>query len=132
MWLNLWAEAYYPGDDVVDIVGTTVLNHGTGARAEWARWRTFDELFADQYAAARTWDRPLMITELATAEQGGDKAAWLRDGFSSLQTTYPLVSGILLFEVTSDREWPTINWSVTSSEESRAAFQEVIEDPYFK
>jgi beta-mannanase len=132
MWLNSWASQYYPGDDVVDLVATTVLNHGTGATAAWTKWRTFDELFGEQYQAARQWGKPIIITELATAEYGGDKAAWLRDCFTALQPGYPLVQGILLFEVESDREWPIINWSVASSPESLTAFREVIADPYFK
>jgi len=73
-----------------------------------------------------------MLTELGSAEQGGDKAAWLRDCFNSLETRYPLVAGVLLLEVESDREWPEINWSVASSPESLGAFQKAIDDPYFK
>jgi beta-mannanase/glucose/arabinose dehydrogenase len=132
MWLNQWASQYYPGEDVVDLVGTTVLNHGTAPTVSWAKWRTFDELFSGQYQAALQWGKPIMLTELATAEQGGDKAAWLRDCFTSLKPSYPLVQGILLFEVQSDREWPNINWSVASSQESLAAFKQAINDPYFK
>ena len=132
MWLNEWASQYYPGEDVVDLVGTTVLNHGTAAQADWAKWRTFDDLFSGQYAAALQWGKPIMVTELATAEQGGDKASWLKDCLSSLRTKYPLVRSLLLFEVQSDREWPEINWSVASSPRSRATFQEAIRDPYFR
>ncbi len=132
MWLDQWASQYYPGDDVVDLVGTTVLNHGTAPSMTWAQWRTFDDLFGVQYQAALRWNKPIVLTELATAEQGGDKAAWLRDCLTSLQPKYPLVQGILLFEVQSDREWPTINWSVASSSASLAAFQAAIASPYFK
>jgi hypothetical protein len=132
MWLDQWASQYYPGDDVVDVIGTTVLNHGTGATASWAQWRTFDDLFAGQYQAARQWNKPIIITELATAEQGGDKAAWLRDCFTSLQSKYPLVQGVLLFEVKSDREYPAIDWSVASSPASLAAFKAAITNSYFK
>jgi len=132
MWLNGWASEYYPGDDVVDWVGTTVLNHGTGALADWAQWRTFYELFDGQHQAALQWNKPIMLTELATAEHGGDKAAWIQDCYYSLQYKYTLVRGVLLFEVASDREWPIINWSVASSQESLDAFLEAIGDPYFK
>ena len=132
MWLHESGQLYYPGDDVVDWVGTTVLNHGSEIAAEWAAWRTFDELFAVQYQAAAQWGKPMMITELATAEQGGDKAAWLRDCFSALAPQYPLVRGVLLLEVAQDREWPSINWSVASSPESLAAFRVAVADPHFK
>jgi len=132
MWLDSWADQYYPGDDVVDLVGTTVLNHGLGASVEWAQWRTFADLFAGQYAAAQAWGKPIMVTEMATAEQGGDKAQWLRDAFTSLETDYSLVSGVLLFEVAADREWPTIDWRVTSSEVSRVAFAAATSSDYFR
>jgi beta-mannanase len=132
MWLQLYAEAYYPGDDVVDIVGTTILNHGLGATADWAGWRTFDYLFSPEYIVAEKLGKPVMITEMATAEQGGDKPAWLRDAFSSIRTRYTLVEAVLLLEMPVDREWPVINWSVASSPASLAAFEEAIADPTFK
>lgn len=131
MWLNE-AAPYYPGPDVVDWVGTTVLNHGTDIPEEWAQWFTFDSLFRAQYQAAARWGKPVMIMELGSAEQGGDKAAWMRDAFGSLQTDYPLVRAVLLFEIAVDREYPNINWSVASSPASLNAFREVIRDPYFR
>ncbi len=132
MWLHQWGPTYYPGDDVVDWVGTTVLNHGTDITEDWAAWRTFDDLFEQQYLAAVPWGKPVMIVEMGTAEHGGDKAEWLRDAFGSLQTKYPLVRAALLFEVTSDREWPHINWSVASSPNSLAAFREAIRSSHFQ
>lgn len=132
MWLQLYATSYYPGDDVVDIVGTTILNHGLGSTADWAQWRTFDFLFSTEYLAGERWGKPIMLTEVATAEQGGDKAAWLRDAFTSIRTRYPLVEAVLLLEMPVDREWPVINWSVASSPEALAAFMQVINDPYYK
>lgn len=132
MWLDAWAEQYYPGDTYVDYVGTTVLNHGSAPDVPWAAWRSFGELFGEQYRAGLAWGKPIFLTELGTAEQGGDKAAWLRECFGSLATDYPLVIGVLLLEVTSDREWPQINWSVTSSVAALSAFLESIDSPHFR
>ena len=132
MWLDQWAHLYYPGDEYVDLVGTTVLNHGVVPSLTWGTWRTFDELFEKQHEAALQWNKPLMLTEWATAEQGGDKSAWLRDGLASLETEYPLVEGVVLFELPEDRQWPAINWSVPSSSKALAGFREAIRDPYFR
>jgi beta-mannanase len=132
IWLDQWASQYYPGDDVVDMVGTTTLNHGTGADVSWAKWRTFDDLFSGQYQAALKWGKPVLITEMATAEQGGSKAAWLRDAFASIRQKYTLVAGVLVLEMVADRDYPAINWSVSSSPASLAAFQAAIANPYFK
>jgi hypothetical protein len=132
MWLHQWANLYYPGDDAVDYIGTTELNHGTVPDANWAKWRTFDEMFGPEYAAAVPWSKPMILTELASAEQGGDKAQWLRDCFVSFKSRYPLVVGVLLVEIKSDLEWPTINWSVTSSPTALQAFKAAVNDPYFR
>lgn len=70
MWLNSWGNQYYPGDDVVDWIGTTVLNHGTGAIADWARWQSFYELFDGQYQAAAGWGKPIMLTEWLQQNRG--------------------------------------------------------------
>ena len=132
MWLNQWASQYYPGDDVVDIVGTTAINHGTAVTTDWAQWRSFDDLFSGQYDAAQQWNKPIIVTELGTAEQGGSKVSWLRDCLLAMKPRYPRVEGLILFEVAQDREWPSINWSVASSAESLAAFRAALADPYFK
>ena len=131
MRLHEHADAYYPGDDVVDYVGSTVLNHGTAPDVPSARWRSFAELFAPQYRAARAWGKPVFLTEVASAEQGGDKARWLGDFLDALPRDYPSVVGILLLE-TRDREWSTIDWSVASGPESLAAFRRAVADPHFR
>lgn len=138
LWSAMWiydesTALYYPGADVVDYVGTTTINHGTAAKAEWAEWRSFFELLGGQYKVAEDkWGKPFIVTELATAEQGGNKAQWLTDTFMYLKD-YPRIVGVILLEVKQDREWPTINWSVASSEKALGAFKEVItNNDYFK
>jgi beta-mannanase len=135
MWSQYWEgtpERYYPGDQFVDIVGTTILNHGLGTDTEWGQWFEFAEMFGPQYEYYEQLGKPIFVMELGSAEQGGDKAQWLRDAYSSLSTDYPLVQGVVMLEVAQDREWPDINWSVTSSSEALETFQELMAHPYFK
>jgi beta-mannanase len=131
MWLDEYAVDYYPGDDVVDLVGTTVLNHGTAPTVPGARWRPFRELFDAQYRAAQRWDKPLLLTEVASAEQGGDKAEWLTELFASLPRDYRQVAGVVLLEA-NDREWSTIDWSVASSPASLEAFRRATQATAFR
>ncbi len=137
LWSAMWiydpkTALYYPGDDIVDYVGTTVVNHSIAITADWAKWRTFAELFGAQYdVAVDTWQKPFIITEFGSAEQGGDKAAWLADTLGNLDK-YPFISGVILLEVTRDREAPNINWSVTSSPATLNAFKTKITSNYFK
>ena len=117
-------EEMYPGDDAVDWIGLDGYNWGD-VHPETG-WRSFEEIFGAAYEAVRGLsDRPLMIAETASAERGGDKAAWIADAFAALPTRFPAVRAISWFgEATAGADWP-----VTSSPESVAAFADVATDP---
>jgi len=70
----------YPGDALVDWVAVDGYNGGDAL--PWGGWRSPEEVFGTSLADLRALsDRPLAITEVASAEQGGDKAAWITDLF---------------------------------------------------
>ena len=82
-----WNEAmlYYPGDRYVDIVGMTAYNTGDYYTEYGERWQTFSELYDNLYAEyCERFAQPLMITEFACAERGGDKRAWVYDMLEKL------------------------------------------------
>jgi mannan endo-1,4-beta-mannosidase len=87
-----WNDAalYYPGDPYVDWVGLTAYNLGTGQPG--SAWRSFDQAYAATYARDQQLypTKPLIITEMASNDQGGDKAAWIRSMFASLPN-YPAI-----------------------------------------
>jgi hypothetical protein len=118
----------YPGDEYVDWTGITILNFGTVPPG--FRWRPFDQMFAPHYAVLRKHNRPIMIAEVASAEQGGDKAGWITDAMASLRTDFRQVKAFVWFDVVQDRYWP-INWSLLSSEGAARAFRRAAEDPFF-
>lgn len=118
----------YPGGEYVDWVGITVLNFGT-VPPGW-KWRSFQDLFSDHYAELEKTGKPIMIAEVASAEEGGDKAAWIWDSMVSLREKFPRVKAYMWFNAVQDRYWP-INWSLTSSREATRAFRRASEDPYF-
>jgi hypothetical protein len=118
----------YPGDEYVDWTGITILNFGTVPPGY--RWRSFKELFAPFYARLRAHDRPIMLAEVASAEQGGDKARWISEAMASLKSEFPRVKAFVWFNVVQDLYWP-INWSLSSSEGAARAFRKAAEDPYF-
>ena len=71
---------YYPGDDVVDIIGITGYNTGTYFPGE--KWRGFHEIYKPILVDYSNWfDKPFMITEFGSNSVGGDKAAWINDMF---------------------------------------------------
>ncbi len=117
---------YYPGDQYVDIIGLTGYN--TGPRAG-DPWRSFDEIYAaiyDQYRGLYP-GKPMMITEFASDEHGGDKAAWIKDTFEALKR-YPGIRMAVWF----DFPWWQWEYPLNSSPKAEAAFWESLADPYFK
>jgi mannan endo-1,4-beta-mannosidase len=78
------AALYYPGDAYVDWVGLTAYNLGTGQPG--SAWRSFAQAYGATYARdlALYPGKPLLITEFASNDAGGDKAAWITDMFRVL------------------------------------------------
>ena len=74
---------YYPGDDVVDIIGITGYNTGTYFSGE--KWRSFHEIYKPIQVNYSDWfDKPFMISEFGSNSVGGDKAHWIKEMFREI------------------------------------------------
>jgi len=116
--------ALYPGDAYVDWVALDGYNWG-GIRNE--PWRSFAEIYGSSYSALRQLapTKPIMIAEVASAEQGGDKAAWIRDAFGTqLPTRFPAIKAVVWFNWNDGNSAYT--WPIESSGAASAAFGTVI------
>lgn len=112
--------AYYPGDDYVDWTGVDGYNWGG------ADWQTFETVFKDIYPLLAAKKKPIMIGEMASAEPGGDKAAWIDAIIPSLKGHYPMFKALVWFDVNKENDW-RINSSMTAL----TAFGRLATDPYF-
>jgi hypothetical protein len=122
-------ESYYPGDDEVDWLALDGYNWGRTGRGR--RWQTFDQIFASGYEAiiALSPSKPLMLAEIGCAEEGGDKAAWIRDAFlEAIPDRYPAVRAVVWFN--EDKQGHA-DWRVESSSASLAAWRDVVADPRY-
>jgi len=110
-------EPLYPGDDAVDQVGMDGYNWGTSqAWGSW--WQSPGEIFDATLGRIRAMtNKPLLITETASTEEGGDKARWIGDLFE-WASVHPEVESIIWFD--HDKE---TDWRVRSSLASSAAFK---------
>jgi hypothetical protein len=119
---NHWTR-YYPGDAYVDWVGIDGYNWGSSQ--SWSSWTSFASLIAPVYAdyAGR---KPIMVAETASAEQGGDKSAWLDAVRDVLKTRFQHVGALVYFDQNKET-----NWSVTSSPAALRSFRALARDPYF-
>ena len=111
----------YPGDDAVDWVALDGYNGGTAL--PWGGWRTPEEVFGTSLDDLRALSRrPLVITEVGSAEQGGSKATWIREMFDL--ATEKGVRGLIWFE--HDKE---TDWRVESTPAAAAAFRREVGVP---
>lgn len=108
-------SALYPGDSYVTRVGLDGYNWST--LQSWSTWQSFADVFGPGLAELRALTaKPEYISETASPEVGGDKAAWISDMWSTL-AAHPEVRGITWFDY--DKE---TDWRIDSSDTALAAF----------
>lgn len=117
-------EPMYPGDAYVDWVGLDGYNF-----IEWGGWQSFGQIFGNSYTAiTRLSTKPVMIAEVASAEQGGSKAGWIADMFShQLPSAYPRIRAVVWFNDSKEADW-----RLTSTETARAAFAAAVAAPVYR
>ena len=94
---------YYPGSDVVDVLALDGYNWGA-----LDVWQTYSQVFGPSYDALANLDpvKPVMIAETASAESGGDKAAWITSAFTrEVATRTPRVAVVVWFDVNKETDW---------------------------
>ncbi|HVY77841.1 MAG TPA: glycosyl hydrolase [Solirubrobacterales bacterium] len=119
----------YPGDAYVDWTGLDGYNWGLNP-AKPDRWRSFDELYSATYARVAERlapDKPLLIGEIGSTEQGGSKAAWIEEALSAIPSKYPKIGGLLWFDTYDDG----MDWPIETSASAAGAFAAGIQSPVY-
>jgi len=113
---------YFPGDEWVDDVGLDGYNWGSAFASTGHSWLSLGDTFASSYATlTQLSSKPVMLTETASSEIGGDKAAWIRKGFlNEIPQLFPRVTAAIWFNVQKESDW-----RVDSSQTALDAFREV-------
>jgi Glycosyl hydrolase family 26 len=97
-------ERYYPGTRYVDVLALDGYNWG-GERPEHGGWRSFDAIFACAYRrVAALGPQPVWVAETASAPEGGDKAAWVKEMFDAARR-YPRLQAVVWFHADKERDW---------------------------
>ena len=113
---------YYPGDAYVDWTGVDGYNWGTTNGG----WQSFRQVFQDIYPLLAAKKKPILIGEMASAEVGGDKAKWIDGVIPTLRTSFPLIKGVVWFDINKEADW-----RISSSPAAEASFIRMANDPYF-
>lgn len=115
-------KAYFPGDEYVDYTGLDGYNWGT-AGIGVDRWESLAQVFSSSYEElTQLSSKPVIITEVSASEAGGDKAAWIREGFlQTIPQQFPRVNAVVWYDRNQEE-----NWRIDSSASSLAAYREVV------
>ncbi|NCC25880.1 MAG: endoglucanase [Deltaproteobacteria bacterium] len=103
------ASAYYPGHDVVDILGMDGYNWGTTQNRAEHGWDSSFRSFADIMGPIREEltilapDKPLVVFETASTDRGGDKNLWIRDAVKAMKDW--ALAGFVWFEADKEVDW---------------------------
>jgi beta-mannanase len=106
----------YPGDAYVSTVSLSVFNGGVQLR--YGHWQPFNTLVSRALAQlhAIAPDKPIELSEIGCAPQGGDKAAWIAGMFSALKR-HPAISSVVWYDLVKGSDW-----RIESSQKTAAAF----------
>jgi cellulose synthase (UDP-forming) len=121
---NAGSAAYYPGRDVVDVIGVTLLvAQQWEASAGFSVPRSFAQVLQERYPLAQEFGKPIIVAEAGVdLNNPTEKRAWLVAAKASLAQFSQLI-GIVYFD---DRNPPMPlltsrpDWGLTAEE--RAAF----------
>lgn len=109
---------FYPGNDVVDVVGIDGFNFGTSSGG----WRSFRQIFSPAYEfLSANYDKPIVISETASAEIGGNKPAWVTAMANDLPIYFSKVSEVIWFSILKEADW-----RINSSEATLQSFKEIL------
>jgi mannan endo-1,4-beta-mannosidase len=114
-------DNYWPGADYVDWIGVSGFNFGDAA--ETPQWRTFDEIYAERLVDLEEYDKPVMVTEIASVEGGGDKGAWIEDAIQRV-IEHEEISAIVWFDVEVE---DLKDWRIDSSDAALEAFRDALD-----
>ena len=121
-------DAYYPGDDYVDIVATGILNFGSSVY--WSKWWSFNELFAPHYTELSSFGKPIIIVEFGSLKVGGNRAKWYAQALNSIPQTYKNVKGVVFFNFPTDNTLTdkSVSWSLEPDKKETKAIQQILKN----
>jgi beta-mannanase len=113
----------YPGSRYVDWVALDGYNWGLDHHLGVPTWQSFSDIFGATYSQLVDVapGKPMMIAEMASTENGGDKAAWITNTFMHGVLKFPAIRAVI-YQGEPDG---ASDFRINSSAASLAAFRDV-------
>ena len=118
---NPYTEVY-PGDAYVDVMGFTGYNWGSESGKTWTE---MDDSFRRVTNKLRqVSDKPIMVAETGSNSVGGDKPAWIREGYRKVYAELTDIEAIVYLHADL-RSQGHPDWRLTSPTAALAAYAEI-------
>ena len=113
----------YPGDAYVDALGFSGYNWGTAGGGSWT---SMYDLYHKSVEHMRDFSstKPIMVAETGSGAVGGDKAAWIRDGYREVYDRLPDISAVVYLHADL-RDQGHRDWRLTNPPAAMEAYAEI-------
>jgi hypothetical protein len=120
------ADAWYPGDDVVDWIGADAYNFG-GCKAGATGWTSMQTTAGAFYQWGSAHGKPLVLPEYGSAADPNDpgrRAQWLRDTDATFRS-WPNLRAVSYFDSVG-----TCDWRLGADDAASTAFRDLARSAY--
>ena len=119
---------FYPGDAYVDYMGFSSFNWGA-ERDEWVPMvRGFRPITNKLMEVS---GKPIVAIETASSDEGGDKAAWITNGYTGVYTEFPRIVAIVYLNVDLTKDSDP-DWRLSTPPEALQAYAAIAARPEFR
>jgi Glycosyl hydrolase family 26 len=118
---NPYAE-FYPGNAYVDIMAFSAYNWGTHDGKNWTSM--YDSFRKVTNKLGEISNKPIMVAETASNSEGGNKPAWIRDGYREVYDQLPAIEAIVYLNADL-RDVGHPDWRLTSPAGALTAYAEI-------
>ena len=112
-------EAYYPGDEYVDVVGLSIFGLQKWDQDKFGKDRTFAEVLQPAYDRVTRFNKPIVVAELGAVGSIAYVASWNADSRDAPLTQFPAVTSVIYFNQKEVAPWPEgyglPDWRVTKN-----------------
>lgn len=98
-------QAYYPGDNVVDVVGVSVFGAQDYQRQQFGTEYGFVEVLGPRYERALTFGKPIMVAELGYVGDLAYRTEW-NDSVRQKHRAFPALTAVVYFNRQEVFPWP--------------------------
>ncbi|MFM2389831.1 MAG: hypothetical protein RLZZ437_1386 [Pseudomonadota bacterium] len=99
------SEAYYPGDEYVDLVGLSIFGFQPYEEATLGRSQTFSEVLTERYDRVKGFGKPVVVAEVGYSGSAEYVADW-ENSLRAPRPEMPQLVGVVYFNQAEVYPWP--------------------------